>query len=176
MGNNVEIRKRMEIYLNILLIFNWISSIAVFIIGFVLIDIIREYAAIVIIGAFIIGIIGHFLINVGLAIPFILLNNGDYLAAIVPEGKIIKSALNSIEEIKEITIKEGDKLFAVYDIILKDNISENANIVKIVKKGQNLKYVLSKDSMLKTYYLVETDDGKQGYCLSYEVEIKKTNV
>ena len=37
------------------------------------------FAAIVIIIAVLLGIIGHFLINVALAIPFILLNNGDIL-------------------------------------------------------------------------------------------------
>jgi len=79
MGNNKEIRGRMETYRIILLVLNWIGSIAFVISGFVLIDYIGQIAAAIIIGAIILGIIGHFLTNVALAIPFILLNNGDIL-------------------------------------------------------------------------------------------------
>jgi hypothetical protein len=79
MGNNAEIRRRMETYRGILLAINWICSIIGIIVGFVLLGKIGGYAAAIIIIAVILGIIGHFLINVGLAIPFILLNNGDIM-------------------------------------------------------------------------------------------------
>jgi hypothetical protein len=79
MGNNKEIRQRMDTYRTVLLVMNWIGSIAGVITGFVLLDGIGGYAAIIIIIAIILGIVGHFLINVALAIPFILLNNGDTL-------------------------------------------------------------------------------------------------
>jgi len=98
MGNNDEIRKRMETYQNVLLVSNWIVSIALVIAGFVMMDLIGGLAFIIVIIAIILGIIGHFMVNVVLAIPFILLNNGDYLVAIVPEGKIIKNTKNSTEE------------------------------------------------------------------------------
>ena len=84
MGNNKEIRQRMETYRSILLVFNWIAAIVLIIVGFVLANS-RYTQGIgigVIIGSIVIGVIGHFLINVTLAIPFILLNNGDYLATI----------------------------------------------------------------------------------------------
>jgi MFS family permease len=77
MSNNIEIRERMNTYRGILLAFNWIAPIIGIIVGFVFLDKIGGYVAIIIIIAVILGIIGHFLINVGLAIPFILLNNGD---------------------------------------------------------------------------------------------------
>jgi len=82
MGNNDEIRKRMESYRSILLVINWIGAIALIIVGFVMVDSIGGLAAAIIVGAIILGIVGHFLINVALAIPFILLNNGDILESI----------------------------------------------------------------------------------------------
>ena len=82
MGNNVEIRQRMDTYRSILLAINWILSIIVAIVGFVLLGVIGGYAVIVIITGIIFGVVGHFLTNVALAIPFILLNNGDILESI----------------------------------------------------------------------------------------------
>jgi len=98
MGNNQEIRQRMNTYRSILLALNWIGAVVIFIVGIVLANS-RYTQGIgigVIIGSVIIGVVGHFLINVALAIPFILLNNGDYLAAIVLEGRIAKSAVSSV--------------------------------------------------------------------------------
>ena len=76
MGNNAEIRQRMNTYRSILLFINWIGSILGIIVGFILIFEIGAYTVIIIIVSIFLGIIGHFLINVALAIPFILLNNG----------------------------------------------------------------------------------------------------
>ena len=79
MRSNAEIRKSMDTYRDILLAINWIGSVVGIIAGFVLMGEIGGYAFIIIIIAAILGVIGHFLINVGLAIPFILLNNGEIL-------------------------------------------------------------------------------------------------
>lgn len=99
MGNNEEIRKRMETYRGVILALVWIVGIAGIIGGCVMIGYesggggwypsypLRTYGIIVLIASLIGSIISHFLVNVSLAIPFILLNNGDYLAAIVLEGK-----------------------------------------------------------------------------------------
>jgi hypothetical protein len=98
----------METYRKVLLAVVWIVGIAGMIAGLVMISYktggggwysstsnpLRPYGIAVLILSILGSIIGHFLVNVGLAIPFILLNNGDYLAAIVPEGKIIKSAVS----------------------------------------------------------------------------------
>ena len=79
MGSNAEIRQRMDTYRSILLVINWIGSVAGIIVGLALISGIGGYAFIIVIVAIFLGIIGHFLINVALAIPYILLNNGDIL-------------------------------------------------------------------------------------------------
>jgi len=97
MGNNAEIRQRMNTYRSILLAINWIVSIIVTIGGFVLIDTIGGYAAIIIIVGIILGIIGHFLINVALAIPFILLNNGDILESIKKNEIIQGNSSNDLQ-------------------------------------------------------------------------------
>ncbi|ULQ59181.1 hypothetical protein K7I13_11845 [Brucepastera parasyntrophica] len=84
MGNNKEIRQRMETYRNILLVLNWIGAVGLLIWGIVLATSrdTRGTGIGVIIGSIIIGIIGHFLINVALVVPFILLNNGDILESL----------------------------------------------------------------------------------------------
>jgi hypothetical protein len=84
MGNNKEIRQEMEAYRSILLVFNWIGAVILIIVGIVLANEkdIQGIGIGVIIGAIVLGIIGHFLINVALAIPFILLNNGDVLESL----------------------------------------------------------------------------------------------
>ena len=79
MGNNNEIRKRLDTYRNVLLFINWICSITGIVVGFALLNVLEGYAFIIIIVAVLLGVIGHFLINIALAIPYILLNNGDIL-------------------------------------------------------------------------------------------------
>jgi hypothetical protein len=81
MRNNVEIRQRMEKYRTILLVFNWILASVIAISGFSLTGAQGIGGGVLFFGI-IIGVIGHFLINVVLAIPFILLNNGDILEQI----------------------------------------------------------------------------------------------
>ena len=90
MGNNKEIRQRMETYRTILLVLNWIGTVVLIIVGIVLANS-RYTQGIgigVIFGSVVLGIIGHFLINVALAIPFILLNNGDILESLKGESGI----------------------------------------------------------------------------------------
>jgi len=90
MGNNNEIRKRMETCRMVLLAVVWIAGITGMIGGIIMINessYLKPFGIAIIIVSILGSIIGHFLVNVVLAIPFILLNNGDYLAAIVPEGK-----------------------------------------------------------------------------------------
>jgi hypothetical protein len=90
MGNNNEIRQRMEICRMVLLALVWIFGIAEMIGGIVMIkesSFLRPFGIAAIIVSILGSIIGHFLVNVVLAIPFILLNNGDYLAAIVSEKR-----------------------------------------------------------------------------------------
>ena len=107
MGNNQEIRNRMETYRTVLLVVVWIAGIAGMIGGLVMIGYktgggwysdssypLRPYGIGVLIMSILGSIIGHFLVNVGLAIPFILLNNGDYLTTIVLEGKIVRNHCN----------------------------------------------------------------------------------
>jgi len=91
MGDNKEIRKRMETYRTILLVINWIGAIVILIAGIIMIGYetgggyrgysnpLRPYGIALLIFSILGGIIGHFLVNVGLAVPFILLNNGDIL-------------------------------------------------------------------------------------------------
>ena len=96
METNAEIRKRMDTYRRILLLINWIGSIAGILAGFALIDRIEGVVALIIIGAIILGIIGHFLTNVALAIPFILLNNGDILES-MKENKNSQKISNLVQ-------------------------------------------------------------------------------
>jgi hypothetical protein len=128
MGNNKEIRQRMDTYRGILLAINWICSIIGIIVGFVLLSQIGVYAVIIIIIAFILGIVGHFIINVALAIPFILLNNGDYLAAIVNEKN--QKAINDVPVGKKdepVVEKINNDISTTKEI--KNNInSENKNV------------------------------------------------
>jgi hypothetical protein len=85
MGNNEEIRGTMSTYRTILLAVVWIGAGIGVIAGLVLAG--NRYVAgigiaVAIVSA-VIGVIGHFMVNVLLAIPFILLNNGDTLEAIL---------------------------------------------------------------------------------------------
>ena len=100
MGNNNEIRQRMETYRKVLLAIVWIVAIGGVIGGIAMMNnpYLKAYGIwiAVLIVSILEGIFGHFLVNVGLAIPFILLNNGDYLAAIVPEGKHLRHDIENI--------------------------------------------------------------------------------
>ena len=64
----------------------------------------------------------------------------------------------------------GTILIALNSITLKDNVTENATVILNVEKGEKLKYISSKETSSLTYYFVETNDGKKGYCPSNEVK------
>ncbi len=81
--NNKDIRQKLETYKAILLVLNWIYAGILVIIGlglFASFDIGTGF--ITIIAAIVVGVTGRFFINIALAIPFILLNNGDTLESI----------------------------------------------------------------------------------------------
>jgi hypothetical protein len=84
MRNNVEIRQRMETYRTILLVLNWIVASIIVISGISLSSgsYLQGIGVGVIILGVALGVLGHFLTNIALAIPFILLNNGDILEQI----------------------------------------------------------------------------------------------
>ena len=82
-NNNRDIRQRLETYKAILLVLNWIYAGILVIIGlglFASLDIVTGFISII--AAIVVGVTGRFFINIALAIPFILLNNGDTLESI----------------------------------------------------------------------------------------------
>jgi hypothetical protein len=153
MGNNQEIRQRLETYRSMLLVFNWIVAVVIFIVGIVLAD--SRYTQGIgvglIIGSIVIGVIGHFLTNVALAIPFILLNNGDYLAAIVPEGK--QTGLN-----EGITKKKADissekpiveeEFIVTQKTVIRKGPSEDELNLGVIHKDEIVKVIKTKDNWL----------------------------
>ena len=110
MGDNNEIRKRLEFFHKVLLAIVWIIAVSGVIGGVQMMDdrYLRIFGIITIIVSIFEGFLGHFLVNVILSIPFILLNNGDYLAAIVPEGKL--------KEINDIPVDKKNKI----DILIEE--------------------------------------------------------
>jgi len=112
------------------------------------------------------SIIGHFLVNVGLAIPFILLNNGDYLAAIVPEGK--HSEKNIQEDEAEI-IAEVIKETSLYD-----SLSYTTNLIRILKQGEKVKieHINDQPDIGGKWALVKTETEDEGWCLLKDLEKK----
>jgi len=167
MGNNKEIRQRMETYRTILLVLNWIGSIAVTIVGFALAGQIRGFSAIIIVIAIIFGIIGHFLINVALAIPFILLNNGDYLAAIVPDEKIIK--INDEQKEVKSDLSNENNSHAIKKLSIYKNPDLSSGILftftegeklSIIEKGNKVNVPFVNDYWVK----VMCENGSIGWC------------
>ena len=82
MRSNAEIRQKMDLYRTILLVVNWIVASIVIIAGLIIMFGNALFGILAIIIGILAGIIAHFIINVSLAIPFILLNNGDILESI----------------------------------------------------------------------------------------------
>ena len=155
MGNNQEIRQRMETYRSTLLVFNWIGAIALIILGIVLttFDSTLVIGIGIIIGSVVIGIIGHFLINVTLAIPFILLNNGDILETM--KNNVVKSSyvvirsmnLRSMPDLNDTSIikrlPEGEKLILLEkgETIIVENIE--APWFKVRDENNNIGWCFS---------------------------------
>ena len=163
MENNAEIRQMMETYRGILVVINWIGSIIGVIAGFVLLGVIGGYAAIIIIIAIIIGIIGHFFINVGLAIPFILLNNGDILESIKKNIVDDASSNTSSVEIKNCPfcaekIKDKAKICPHCN----KNIEEYENELKIKEEEtKKRKEQEMKEKLKKIDHLFNDEDIKK---------------
>jgi len=170
MGNNKEIRQRMETYRTILLVLNWIGAVAIFIVGIVLVNsrLTQGIGIGVIIGSVVLGIIGHFLVNVALAIPFILLNNGDILESI-KKGDV---AAKPIEEIKETQNVKGE--LSLYknpnlnsNILLK--LSDGEEVI-IIEKGEKLSFV--DDYWIK----IQCQNGSIGWCYLSGLEKKSKTI
>jgi hypothetical protein len=97
----------METYQTVLLAVVWIGATAGIIGGLFMINYrsgwvsLKPYGIAVLIVSILGGIIGHFLVNVALAIPFILLNNGDILESLrgnkesAVDSSLSNSACNS---------------------------------------------------------------------------------
>ena len=166
MGNNNEIRQRMETCRDVLLALVWIFGIAEMIGGIVMINkayYLKPFGIAAIILSILGSIIGHFLVNVVLAIPFILLNNGDYLAAIVPGGK-----------------HSGD-LFRVKLLTDADGLSlrhePNASVSPFTKipNGTEVQY-LNTGGFVRLgnnkgeWFEIKTKDNIQGWCFSGSLE------
>ena len=171
MGNNTEIRQRLETYRNILLLLSWICSIALIIVGFYLTNLIGGYAFIIIIVAIILGIISHFMVNVALAIPFILLNNGDYLAAIVPEGKLNQ---NSNMNNSNLVIEKINKT-TEFEIKYLREIEDEKEILK--SELYNLEYDVLMDKLLYKYPVstrrdIEHIENKHGIETAKKIIVK----
>ena len=161
MGDNTEIRQRMEFYRSILLILNWAGSILVIITGFIMIDWI---GGILIIGGIILGAIGHFLINVALAIPFILLNNGDIL-----ESQMGKSDNEFIptHKVKLLTNAEG--------MSLRKEPNANTNAFMTIPNETEVQYLTTGDEaelgeIKGSWFEIKTKNGKRGWCFSGSLE------
>ena len=119
MGNNQVIRKRMETYRTVLLAVVWIAGVAEMIGGLVMINdrYLKPFGIALLIVSILGSIIGHFLVNVCLAIPFILLNNGDNLESMISllckNGKIVLKRVSSnkdADKSMDISIDEKQKI------------------------------------------------------------------
>ena len=178
MGNNNEIRKRMETYRTVLLAVVWIAGVAGMIGGMVMINdySLRPFGIALLIVSILGSIIGHFLVNVGLAIPFILLNNGDYLAAIVPEGKHL--GINGIPIDKQIEYHSTHRVKLLTDadgLSLRNKPNATANPFTKIANGTEVQY-LNTGGFAKLgenkgeWFEIRTKDGIQGWCFSGSLE------
>jgi hypothetical protein len=174
MGNNQEIRKRMETCRSILLALNWVFAGALMIVGFVLQNS-RYTEGIgvgVIIASVVIGIIGHFIVNVTLAIPFILLNNGDYLAAIVPEGKTIKSAVNSTVTASDLNVdtssagKVEDAYTVIANTAIRGRPEQDAFEKGTLNVGDTVYFQSVSEDDPKWFNVTTADSKNGGWCFA----------
>jgi hypothetical protein len=155
MGNNKEIRQRMDTYQGVLLVINWVCSIIGIIVGLVLLSSeIGRYAAIIIIVAIIFGVVGHFLINVALAIPFILLNNGEILTKILRKDKTI-----SFDYVvsRDINLRSEPKIDSKVLTVLK-----NDDEIEFLEKGEEATF----DEITASWFKVKNEDELIGWCFS----------
>jgi len=195
MGNNNEIRQRMEICRNVLLALVWIFGIAEMIGGIVMIKqsyYLRPFGIAAIIVSILGSIIGHFLVNVVLAIPFILLNNGDYLAAIVPEEKQLGINDISVDKQKEGKVEKiyntnskyyfspdfpyvdpGIIFFTKNETVLYHEPTETSNRVTDISKNTKV-LVLKRDNPDNIWWsCIRTTNGIEGWLKEIYLEKRK---
>ena len=167
MGNNNEIRKRMEIYRSILLAVVWIGAVVGMIVGLVMIAYetggswyssssapLRPYGIALLIVSIFGGIIGHFLVNVGLAIPFILLNNGDIL-----EKTLRKANAISFDYIvsKNLNLRSDPN----FDSEIFTEM-EDGDEVLFLEKGKETTF----ENVTAPWFKVKNEDEIIGWCFS----------
>jgi hypothetical protein len=180
MKNNKEIRQKMETYRTILLVLNWIFAITLFIFGIVLAD--SRYTQSIgvglIVGSFISGIIGHFLINVALAVPFILLNNGDILESI--KGKTGSEITNSVDTSTEESMHNDsgeedigyeEKIVYYHKVIketeLKNSLSSKPKTYRLLKIDEkvNVEHTQNREDLGGEWAFINTEAKDSGWCL-----------
>jgi len=164
MGNNNEIRKRMETCRSVLLVLVWIGAIAGVIIGGSMTDDrhLGPFGIALIIVAVLGGIIGHFLVNVCLAIPFILLNNGDYL-------EVLKNSFTQQLEfipthcVKLLSATDGLSLRKRPDPNLEPFTKLiNGTEVQLLNTGDNVEF----QGIKAPWFEIRSEDGICGWCFS----------
>jgi hypothetical protein len=136
MENNVEIRKRMETYRNVLLAVVWIGAIAGMIGGIIMIGSgLGPFGIAVLIISILGGILGHFLTNVALAIPFILLNNGDILESL--KGKSGSTYSDDESNGKKRDVEKEKVIITNITNDNNDNSDNNTGKIKIIVERLN---------------------------------------
>lgn len=170
MGNNKEIRQRMETYRGILLVLVWVIAAVGMIGGFVLMDVIGGFAAIIIIISIILGIIGHFFVNVALAIPFILLNNGDMLEALKRnivhsenETSTEKTIEEQVTELKQETVVGNNQL----KLIRLKSVVGSALLLDVKVDNQNIKLENGEEK------IINVENGKHTVSASFNNDYEK---
>ncbi|MDR1858610.1 MAG: hypothetical protein LBQ69_03995 [Treponema sp.] len=177
MGNNAEIRQRMETYRKVLLALVWIGAIAGIIGGIIMISYesggyyssghpLRPYGIAVLIVSILGGIISHFLVNVGLAIPFILLNNGDILESMKGNtGSSSGANSSSILPSNSISLSSvgvNDEYIVITNTPLRGEPDESKYVVKPLKADEKVYF----QQAVGNWFYVTTSDSSKGWCLA----------
>ena len=185
MGSNAEIRQRMETYRKVLLALVWIGGIALMIGGLIMISYktggrssypLRPYGIALLIVSILGSIIGHFLVNVGLAIPFILLNNGDILESM--KKNVADNASSTIANTSGRTIvgnnlqtlsSSGDEFIVTANTFIRNSPNFEAKQEKPLTCGDKviLQNVFNENP---DWFFIKTSDGKEGWCSSGYLE------
>jgi hypothetical protein len=193
MGSNAEIRQRMDFYRGVLLVVVWIGAVAGIIGGITMIIYdsggwysypLRPYGIALLIASIFGGIIGHFLVNVGLAVPFILLNNGDILESM--KKNVASNAMSTIantsgeemsnkddqnnmlnsENKRKIETKYATLYVANKSTLLKYGSSLETDTIKTIFSGTKVKFISANNP---GWYCIETLEGDRGFCLSSDL-------
>jgi len=184
MNNNAAIRERMNTYRGILLALVWIGAGIGIIAGFIIAG--NRYTTGigigVAIGSVVAGIIAHFLVNVFLAIPFILLNNGDMLAALAGgERKDVHTpeltnnsdhlekhdSMDTSDPVEKSVPKFTNTYLVLVNTWLKDSLSPVAKMVVELQSGEKVELLSLQDreDLGGKWARVETKSKVEGWVL-----------